>query len=74
MDDGEAVVEVRFRGRDNFGGAAVSVDTTKQRPLNRAAQDYLTRNGLSTRPARFDVAAVGSDEQIDWIKGAFDAA
>ncbi len=75
MDDGTAVVfvEVRFRARSDFGGAAASVDATKQRRLVRAAQDYLTRNGLTHRPARFDVAAVGPDQRIDWIQAAFDA-
>ncbi len=54
--------------------AGASVDAGKQRRLIRAAQDYLTRNGLAARPARFDVAAVGPDQHIDWIQGAFDAS
>lgn len=75
MEDGEAVVfvEVRYRGRDDYGGAAASVDAHKQRRLVRAASDYLARHHASGRPARFDVAAVGPDGHVDWIRGAFDA-
>ncbi|MEX0607221.1 MAG: YraN family protein [Halofilum sp. (in: g-proteobacteria)] len=76
MDDGTMVVfvEVRYRARSDFGGATASVDAGKQRRLIRAAQDYLARNRLATRPTRFDVAAVGPDQRIDWIQGAFDAS
>lgn len=75
MDDGEAIVfvEVRYRGRDDYGGAAASVDARKQRRLVRAASDYLARHQAAGRPARFDVAAVGPDGHVDWIRAAFDA-
>ncbi len=75
MEDGEAVVfvEVRYRGRADYGGAAASVDAHKQRRLVRAARDYLARHEVTARPARFDVAAIGPDGHIDWIRGAFDA-
>lgn len=75
LDDGEVIVfvEVRYRQRSDYGGAAASVDAAKQRRLLRAASDYLARNNITRRPARFDVAAVGPGGGIDWIKGAFDA-
>lgn len=75
MDDGDAVVfvEVRYRRRSDYGGAAASVDGAKQRRLVRAASDYLARNRMAGRPARFDVAAVGPDGRIDWIRAAFEA-
>lgn len=75
MEGGEALVfvEVRYRSRANYGGAAASVDGRKQRRLVGAARDYLARHKVTGRPARFDVAAVGPDGHIDWIRGAFDA-
>lgn len=74
MEDGEALVfvEVRYRGRDDYGSAAASVDAHKQRRLVRAASDFLARHQATGRPARFDVAAVGPNGQIDWIRAAFD--
>jgi len=75
MENGELLVfvEVRYRSRADYGGAAASVTAAKRQRVIRAAQDYLTRHGLATRPARFDVVALGNDDRIDWIVGAFDA-
>jgi Holliday junction resolvase-like predicted endonuclease len=39
----------------------------------RAASDYLARHQAARRPARFDVAAVAPDGNVDWIRAAFDA-
>jgi len=66
-------VEVRYRARDDFGGALASVDAGKQRRLVRAAREYIARHGLATRAARFDVVALGTGDRIEWIAGAFDA-
>lgn len=66
-------VEVRYRQRADFGGAAASVDARKRGRLARAAGDYLVRHGLGDRPARFDVVALGPDDRVDWIAGAFEA-
>lgn len=65
-------VEVRYRNTARFGGAAASVNTAKQRRLTATALHYLQRHGLDT-PARFDVVAMGPDNQIDWIPDAFSA-
>ncbi len=71
--DGTLVfVEVRARSGTGHGGAAASVTRGKQQRVIRAAQHYLLR--LATLPpCRFDVVAV-QDGQIDWVRGAFDAA
>ena len=64
-------VEVRARASRSFGGAAASVTPAKQRRLIFAAQHYLLRMN-TLPPCRFDVVAVEGDE-IEWLKGAFDA-
>ncbi|MDD5181473.1 MAG: YraN family protein [Gallionellaceae bacterium] len=74
LQDGDALVfaEVRLRSRNDFGGAAASINAAKQGRLVRTAQHYLA--ALShTPPCRFDAvllqAADGND--IEWIKDAF---
>lgn len=77
LEQGTTVVfaEVRFRRRNDFGGAAASVDTRKQAKLRAAAEIYLgARPAARRRPCRFDVIAVtpGNPElEIDWIQNAF---
>jgi putative endonuclease len=70
-----ALVEVRYRAGNQFGGAAASVDWKKQRRLANAAQYLLMqRPDLQRYPARFDVVAISSDADaggIDWIRAAF---
>jgi len=64
-------VEVRRRATASHGGAAASVTASKQRRLLLAAQHYLAR--LATPPAcRFDVVAIDDDDLV-WLKAAFDA-
>jgi putative endonuclease len=74
-----AVVEVRQRGRADFGGAAGSVTRRKQRKIIRAARYYLQRQPAWRACAmRFDVLAVeglpAGEQGIVWIKDAFRAA
>jgi putative endonuclease len=68
-------LEVRYRNTQQFGGAAASVDRTKQKKLIRTAQHFLkTHPNLRKQPARFDVIALkGKPEEPDlrWIKQAF---
>lgn len=72
-----ALIEVRSRSSANFGGAAASVDTRKQRRFILAARHLmLTRPHLRKLAARFDVVAVdrapGSAEAVvTWVKDAF---
>jgi putative endonuclease len=77
MSDGQtlALIEVRFRQDQSFGGAAASVTATKQQRLIRASQHLMLTHPQYRRcRARFDLVAIdGSDAalQINWIKDAF---
>lgn len=70
--DGTLVfVEVRARGDARRGGAAATVGPAKQRSLVFAARCYLMR--LPTEPrCRFDLVAIDG-EQVQWLRGAFEA-
>jgi len=70
-DAGQLVfVEVRFRTRTDFGSALESVTPAKQRKLILTAQYYL-QHTRQMPACRFDVAGIGQDRQIHWIKDAF---
>jgi len=76
LDDATlALVEVRYRSREDFGGAIASVTWRKQRSLILAAQHLLaTRKELRRFAARFDVVALDGTRhcpQIRWIRNAF---
>jgi len=64
-------VEVRKRAKSQFGGAADSVGTAKQRRLIIAAQVYLQRYKMPP-PCRFDVIAIDGND-ITWLKDAIQA-
>lgn len=64
-------VEVRYRRNKQFGGAAASVTTTKQRRLRLAARTYLQRFRISM-PSRIDVISMNGPE-IEWIINAIEA-
>jgi putative endonuclease len=68
-------VEVRYRKSEAFGGAAASVNRSKQSRIVKAAGSYLQTNKLANRVScRFDVVAIsGSLDRLDynWIKAAF---
>lgn len=70
--DGTLVfVEVRARASSSHGGAAASVTASKQRRAVYAARHFL--RDCATPPAcRFDVVAIDGD-QLEWLRGAFDA-
>jgi putative endonuclease len=73
-----AIVEVRTRSSNAFGGAAASVDAGKRQRLVRAASRLLQqRRDLARLRARFDVIVVcdpcSDAPRIDWIKHAFSA-
>jgi len=70
--DGTCVfVEVRRRGDSRHGGAAASVNASKQRRIVFAARHYLMRL-THWPPCRFDVVALEAG-RIEWLQGAFDA-
>ena len=71
-----AIVEVRTRSSDAYGGAAASVDAAKRQRLIRAASRLpQQRKDLARLRARFDVIVVcdpcGDTPRIVWIKHAF---
>ena len=73
-----AIVEVRQRGRLDFGGPLASVDRRKQHKIIRAAR-FLIRGQPQwrSRAMRFDVVGVeglpDGTYRIAWIKDAFRA-
>jgi putative endonuclease len=76
MQDGASLVfiEVRLRRNANFGGAAASIDTTKQQRIIRTAHQYLA-SLAPTPPCRFDAVLMGdvNGEDLQWLKNAFGA-
>lgn len=74
LQDGATLVfaEVRLRSRDDFGGAAASIDAAKRVRLVRAAQHYLM--ALERTPScRFDAVLLQTldGSGIEWLKNAF---
>jgi putative endonuclease len=66
-----AIIEVRTRSSERFGGAVASVDVRKQLKLKRTTQILLQRRkDLAALPARFDVIAV-TRTGVEWIRHAF---
>ena len=70
------IVEVRHRGRRDFGGAAASVTWRKRRKLSRAVRFYYAhRPQWRGRLMRFDVVAIQGQPNgtpaLEWIKDAF---
>ncbi|MGD0961478.1 MAG: YraN family protein [Methylomonas sp.] len=73
MKDGPvlAIVEVRFRKSDRFGGALYSINRRKQARIIAATQHYVIINKLSRPIIRFDVVAISDNQSPYWIKDAF---
>jgi putative endonuclease len=78
IDEGTlAIIEVRTRSGDRFGGAAASVDVRKQMKIARAAACLMQRRkDLAGLPVRFDVVvvharALDGGSRLEWIKHAF---
>ena len=80
MTDGPVLVfvEVRARARTRFASPEESVGATKQARLSAAARHFIARHpALAARPMRFDLVAIspgGKDNDLRWIRAAFDAA
>jgi len=70
-----AIVEVRYRASDQYGGGAASITADKRRRIVRAARALLaTQPPLARLRARFDVVEVsGPADALDChlIRGAF---
>lgn len=76
MSEGETLVfvEVRLRTRNDYGGAAASIDHRKQGKLMRTAQHYLA-TFAHLPPCRFDallLASADGAQGVEWIKNAFE--
>lgn len=66
------VVEVRYRSRSDYGGAAASVTRTKQKRIILATRHLLSENPrYAELPIRFDVVGVDDSDTLDWIENAF---
>jgi len=64
-------VEVRLRTSDKFGGAALSINPSKQQKLSRTAEQYLQLHGDCN--CRFDAILMQSTDinAVEWVKNAF---
>lgn len=64
-------VEVRLRRNADFGGAAMSINQSKQQKLTRTAEYYLQLHGNCA--CRFDVILMRSTDinTVEWIQNAF---
>lgn len=74
MRDGQCTVfvEVRLRRDPAFGGGLASVNHRKQAKLIAAARQYL-QSSRTVGAARFDVIAIGADDEIEWVRNAIEA-
>lgn len=67
-------VEVRLRKNARYGNGAESITQSKQQRVIRSATHYLQKKKLLGRvDCRFDVLAIDGEQQIEWIKNAFEA-
>ncbi len=68
-------VEVRLRGRIDYGSPIDTISRSKQRKMIRAASIYLQKKQLLHRiSSRFDCVGLhptAGKMQIEWIKNAF---
>jgi len=75
MRDRETLVfvEVRSRGRSDYGSAMESITARKQGHLVLAAQKFIAAHPEhAERDMRFDAVAIDG-KQLEWLKSAFDA-
>jgi putative endonuclease len=73
MQDGKTLVfiEVRLRSSAHFGGAAMSINHSKQQKLKRTAALYLQTHGDSA--CRFDAVLMSKVDinALEWVQDAF---
>ena len=79
--DGEelVVVEVRYRGRTDFGTPLETITQHKQQRILRATRHYLMRHThRAAMPLRFDVVGIDATDpaapRLTWVRGAFGGA
>lgn len=74
VSDGKTliIIEVRYRGRSDYGLAVESVTRAKQQRIIAATRGFLATHAIWRNAAvRFDVVGVDSQGQINWIEQAF---
>ncbi len=78
-EDGEQIVfvEVKNYSSRNFYHPSFSIDKKKRQCMINAAKQYIFKNNLFSKNARFDVVAIYRDEKqkttkIEHFKSAFD--
>ena len=65
-------VEVKYRSSEGFGNPLSAVDGRKQKVISRVAVEYMKNHYRSMEvKCRFDVVGIEED-QICWIKNAFE--
>ena len=64
------IVEVRYRKNDKYGSALESVTKKKQSRIIAATHCYLKSNN-SNQAIRFDVIAISGNNNINWVRNAF---
>ncbi|MBI4777484.1 YraN family protein [Candidatus Desantisbacteria bacterium] len=64
-------VEVKTRKTSTYLSPLLAVNKHKQLQISKVALHYLLEKKLKEIPCRFDVVTV-VDEEIQWIKGAFE--
>lgn len=71
--DGDTLVfvEVRSRGRQDYGSAAESITIAKQRRIIAAAHHYLATLA-HTPTCRFDAVTLDAGGEPAWVKSAFE--
>lgn len=68
------IAEVRQRRNESFGGAAASIDAAKQRRILAATRYHLARHPEWARlRVRFDALLLDDDNQVTWLRHAFEA-
>lgn len=68
-------VEVKQRKSDEFGGGLYAVDFRKRHRLLSAAKEFLSREGLTDRPCRFDTVIIDTSvtpPAFNHIENAFE--
>lgn len=57
-------VEVKQRKGDEFGGGPYAIDFRKRHRLISAAKEFLSREGLTSQPCRFDTVMIDTSVSV----------
>ncbi|MEM7276712.1 MAG: YraN family protein [Pseudomonadota bacterium] len=83
QDNTLTIAEVRYRSRQDFGGAAASIGQAKQQRIVRATETFLQRYPVFRHcSVRFDIVAINAlannsaenpeiETSIEWLQDAF---